>query len=169
MGCCSSHDTDENTSLLKGTVNDSTNTSVTSSSAANRERSRSTYIDKPTCKCGASMCLTELQCCYLTDDGGNYNQTIDCAECMLGMDESTTLLWHCMNKHDYKYDLCIDCAEKLYEDEMKNTDEKQHDKYHIFDTQYNIENQINWNKLYEFYKDDGKVIPVNNEINKYIA
>eukprot|EP01084_Bolivina_argentea_P028244 52512_1 len=52
---------------------------------------------------------------------------------------------------------------------MKNTDEKQHDKYHIFDTQYNIENQINWNKLYEFYKDDGKVIPVNNEINKYIA
>ena len=176
MGCCHSDHATETTPLL--------NDASVSNEASIKRRSTSSYINKPICKCGEAMNLYELQCCYLNtntiqnnNDIGLYNGTIDCQQCMVEMCDPTTLLWHCMNNHnnEYRYDLCIQCAEIIYTEQKQEKDEKKHkeiieEKYCIFDKKYDIPNEnIYWNQLYQILNDDGKIFKVWDKINKYIC
>eukprot|EP01084_Bolivina_argentea_P028240 52505_1 len=170
MGCCCSNKTTETTSLLANNNQSESNTSK----SWIRKKSRYNYSMKPKCKCGEFLHLYELQCCYLGPDGNTFTGTIDCAECMVGMTESTTLLWHCdkFKQHNFQYDLCIDCADKLYENEQKEAKENEHKqeyKYNLFDTKYNdYDIDIDWNKMYEIMIDDGKIFIITEKINNYI-
>eukprot|EP01083_Nonionella_stella_P226291 803806_1 len=94
----------------------------------------------------------ELQCCYINNETGDpFEGTINCETCGKAMNNSHEIVWHCLQKHDYSYDLCFECGTQIALESKEESKVDTQDKFPIkFDPKYNTEN-INWNELYSTF------------------